>query len=405
MNRNYTEALAIAGIALLAACSGGSMNQTVPAGTTGGIPQAMGSNAAPNTRAACASIPGPGFARCFALIRTDIAAENGAHPNVSGYGPADLQLAYNLPSSTKGTGQTVGIVDAFDDPKAESDLGTYRSNFGLPACTTANGCFKKVNQTGGNSYPSPDAGWAAEISLDLDMTSAICPNCKIVLVEATSNSFGNLGIAVDQAVTQGAHQVSNSYGGGEGGPSNPHFAHKHVAITASSGDGGYGAQQPCSYATVICVGGTTLVKGGSGRGFTETSWRGAGSGCSAVVKKPLYQKDTGCTMRSESDVSAVASPATGVAVYDSYPTGGWQVYGGTSVSSPIIGSVYALAGNAATHFHATSIWAAGGSSKLYDITAGASNGSCPPAYPYICTPGPGYDGVTGWGTPHGVGAF
>lgn len=404
MNGHYVRALAIAAsVAIFAACSGGSMNQTLPSGTTGGTTGAMTLNSGTNNaQAVCAAIQPKGYARCFALVRTDVKPMQGMQPNVAGYGPTDLQTAYNLPSSTNGTGQTVGIVDAFDNPNAESNLGTYRTNFGLSACTTANGCFKKVNQTGGTSYPPGNHNWGAEISLDLDMASAICPNCHIVLVEATDNSFKNLAIAENQAVTQGAGQVSNSYGGSEFSKSNKSYNHKHVVITASSGDSGYGAQQPCSWASVVCVGGTTLSKVSP---RTEASWTGAGSGCSAFVVKPLWQHDSGCTMRSESDVSAVSNPAFGVAVYDTYGYGGWTVFGGTSVASPIIASVFALAGNHGTQKAAKGIWGAGGGPNLNDITTGGANGSCPPAYPYICKPGVGYDGVTGWGSPNGVGAF
>ena len=133
----------------------------------------------------------------------------------SGYFPADLQSAYKLPSSTAGAGQTVAIVDAFDDPTAEADLGVYRAQFGLPACTTANGCFRKVNQTGTTPYPRKNAGWAEEISLDVDMVSAICPKCHILLVEATSATTANLGTAVNEAAALGATAISNSYGGGD----------------------------------------------------------------------------------------------------------------------------------------------------------------------------------------------
>jgi subtilase family serine protease len=133
----------------------------------------------------------------------------------SGYSPVDLRTAYSLPSSTAGSGQTVAIVDAFDDPNAESDLGVYRSQFGIAACTTANGCFRKVDQSGGSNYPRGDRGWAEEISLDLDMVSAVCPNCHILLVEATTNSFANLSAAEDEAAKLGATEISNSWGGGE----------------------------------------------------------------------------------------------------------------------------------------------------------------------------------------------
>ncbi|MGA8535628.1 MAG: hypothetical protein WB615_16085 [Candidatus Tumulicola sp.] len=401
MNGHYVRAFAIAAsVAILAACSGGSMNQTLPGGTTGGTTGAVAPNAIGSAQAVCAAIQPRGFARCFSFVRSDM--KSLVKPDAGAYGPSDLQTAYNLPSSTNGGGQTVGIVDAFDNPNAESDLGVYRSHYSETACTTANGCFKKVNQTGGTSYPPGNQNWGAEISLDLDMVSAICPKCHIVLVEATDNSFKNLAIAELEAGAQGAGQISNSYGGSEFAKTNSSYNIKHVVITASSGDSGYGPSQPCSWKTVVCVGGTTLSKVSP---RTEASWTGAGSGCSAKVAKPKWQTDTGCKMRSESDVSATANPAFPVAVYDTYGYGGWTGFGGTSVASPIIASVFALAGNHATQKDAKGIWAAGGSSNLNDITTGGTNGSCPPAYPYICKPGVGYDGITGMGTPNGVGAF
>jgi subtilase family serine protease len=147
----------------------------------------------------------PGYARCLGLqvVSGPRARPFTATGTAGGYSPADLQSAYNLPSAAAGSGQTVAIVDAHDDPNAELDLGTYRAQFGIAPCTTANGCFRKVNQTGGFSYPSPDAGWASEISLDLDMASAICPNCHILLLEAASESISDLGTAVNEAATPG----------------------------------------------------------------------------------------------------------------------------------------------------------------------------------------------------------
>ncbi len=209
MNGHYVRALAVAACAaIFAACSGGATNSTLPTGTTGGTAGAMAlGNGTMNAQQVCSAVNlRPGYARCFAWIRTDV-IPNRMHPDAGSYGPSDLQTAYNLPSSTNGTGQIVGIVDAFGYPNAESDLGAYRSHYGLSACTTANGCFKKVNQTGGTTYPPTNSGWDGEQALDVDMVSAICPNCHIVLVEATDNSFNNLGIAEKQAFTQGAGQV------------------------------------------------------------------------------------------------------------------------------------------------------------------------------------------------------
>lgn len=352
----------------------------------------------------CSAAPA-GFASCSA-IQLDRQAD-GLTPLASsptGLNPADLQSAYNL-SASGGSGQTIAIVDAYDDPNAESDLAVYRSYFGLPACTTANSCFKKVNQNGGTSYPSPDVGWAEEISLDLDMASAICPKCKILLVEASSASFLNLGTAVNRAVTMGANTISNSYGGSESSIETiyaSYYNHPGVVITASSGDSGYGVEVPAAYNTVVAVGGTSLSRSSNARGWSETAWSGAGSGCSRYISKPSWQKDTGCSRRTVADVSAVADPNTGVSVYDTYgDVGGWLKFGGTSVSSPIIASVYALAGNASSINAPSSLYSAS-SSNFYDVISG-SNGSCGGSY--LCTAKSGYDGPTGRGTPHGTGAF
>jgi subtilase family serine protease len=347
-----------------------------------------------------------GYARCLATVAT--AAPGAAAPNAAtpvGYAPADLQSAYKLPSSTAGAGRTVAIVDAFDDPNAESDLAQYRSEFGLPACTSAGGCFRKLNQRGGTTPPASDAGWAEEISLDVDMVSAICPNCHILLVEADSNSLANLAAAVDQAAAQGAQAISNSYGGRESRSlqsAESHYNHPGHAITVSSGDSGFGVEFPASSPHVTAVGGTSLSRASSSRGWSESVWSGAGSGCSRVFAKPSWQHDSGCPRRTVADVSAVADPATGVAVYDTFDVSGgpWFRFGGTSVAAPIIASVYALAGNAASVTGANLPYAKPGA--LFDVIGG-SNGSCSPAY--LCTGVGGYDGPSGLGTLNGTGAF
>ncbi|MGH3380784.1 MAG: carboxypeptidase regulatory-like domain-containing protein [Actinoallomurus sp.] len=376
---------------------------------------APATHAVPRTKATSPTAPGqhptsrvcrtPGRAgemSCLSMVRDDVAAPKGVRPadTPAGFGPADLLAAYDLPAA--GSSETVAIVDAFDNPNAEADLGIYRQQYGLPACTTANGCFKKIDQRGGTSYPPPDAGWAGEIALDIDMVSAVCPTCKILLVESDDNFMDNLGTAVNQAVAQGAKFVSNSYGGGEGSDEgqadDAYFHHPGVAVTASSGDDGYGASYPAASPYVTSVGGTSLVKDtSSARGWSESTWDGAGSGCSAYEAKPSFQHDTGCARRTIADVSAVADPNTGVAVYN----GGWHVYGGTSVSAPIIASVYALGGAPATGSEPNS-FPYDHPSDLNDVTSG-NNGTCSPAY--LCTAGDGYDGPTGLGTPNGVGAF
>jgi subtilase family serine protease len=357
--------------------------------------------------------PGPahnGAARCHAHVVTDDKGKPLAKPQPSqaALAPADLRSAYGLTSisASGGSGRTIAIVDAYHYPTAEADLATYRSNYGLPPCTKASGCFKQVDQNGGTNYPAVDAGWAQEAALDIDMASAICPNCKIILVEANSAYLTDLGASVNRAVSMGANVVSNSYGGGEysseTADENTYYNHPNVAITVSSGDSGYGPEFPAASRYVTAVGGTSLRKATNARGWTETAWSGAGSGCSRYVVKPTWQSDTGCANRTIADVSAVADPATGVAVYDSTPYGGssgWLKFGGTSVAAPLIGGVYAL--GAASAYPASIAYS--NVTALYDVTSG-SNGHCRTAA-YLCTAGAGYDGPTGLGTPNGIGAF
>ena len=393
------------------------------AAVLGVVVAAVGLVTAPAAQAAPASAPSShvhvcgaaprGAASCNA-IRNDAApsAARNAVAAPAGYGPADLVNAYRLPSSTAGSGQTIAIVDAYDDPNAEKDLGVYRSQYGLKACTTANGCFRKLNQTGGTTAPRSNGGWAQEISLDLDMASAVCPNCDLLLVEASSASMTDLGTAVNTAVSKGATVVSNSYGGAETSSDSAYdasyFRHPGVAITASSGDAGYGVEYPAASPSVTAVGGTTLTKASSTRGWTETAWSSAGSGCATTENQPTWQSSRTditrvCTARAVADVSAVADPNTGVAVYDSYRyqgTAGWLVFGGTSVSAPVIAGVYALAGNASTLSDGSFPYTHAGS--LFDVTSG-TNGSC--GGTALCTAGTGWDGPTGLGTPNGTGAF
>ncbi len=380
-------------------------------GTRSAAPAAQSSPAAHPNRRLCAAPAKTGYAGCFAVMRTDKNGPAGVQPNAapSGYGPADLQSAYRLPSSAAGSGQTVAIVDAFDDPNAAADLATYRSQYGLPPCTEDTGCFRKVDQRGGTTYPAPDGGWAGEISLDLDMVSAACPNCHILLVESDDNSLLNLGASVNEAVALGARFVSNSYGGSEDAAETSwdttYFDHPGVAITASSGDYGYGVEYPAASQFVTSVGGTSLVHDTSSRGWSETVWSndsGApGSGCSAFDPKPTWQTDSGCANRAVADVSAVADPETGVAVYDSFGAPGWGVFGGTSASSPIVAGTYALAG-APPASSQPNAFPYATTNAFNDVTSG-NNGTCTPDY--LCTAGAGYDGPSGLGTPNGIAGF
>lgn len=413
MSHRTRTLLGLGTLIALAACS---ENPTQPGSITGPVSSSRGgaSTGIAMSFAHARACPGAPFreASCHAIVTVDRAGKPIRHSTPSGYVPTDLLDAYDLMSASQhGAGQTIAVIDAYDDANAESDLAVYRAYFGLPSCTTANGCFRKVDQNGGTSYPRGDRGWSEEISLDLDMASAICPNCNLLLVEANSNFFSDLSAAVDEAADLGATVIANSYGGGEyagEATDQEHYHHPGVAITASSGDEGYGAEFPAASQYVTAVGGTTLTgahgQKSSNRGWTETAWSGSGSGCSAFIPKPAWQTDSDCGMRTVADVAAVADPNTGVAVYDTYRLGGqggWLVFGGTSVANVIIAGVYALAGNASSITYGSSSYSSPPSS-LYDITTG-SNGNCGGSY--LCTAVAGYDGPTGNGTPSGTGAF
>ena len=341
-------------------------------------------------------------ARCHAWIVTDGArAASRSIRTFPGYSPANLRSAYNMTGSGSST-TTVAIVDAYGYSNAEADLGVYRAQWGLPACTTANGCFKKVNQNGvQGSYPRDDIGWSQETALDLDMVSAMCPNCHIVLVRGErTRPMRTSGRRRTPPRRKSAHAISNSYGGSESGTTTYESAYNHagIAVTASSGDDGYaaGPQFPATSPHVTAVGGTHLTTASNSRGWAETVWADAGSGCRTVYTKPTWQHDTGCTTRMEADVSAVADPNTGVAVYGpvNSRSSGWLVFGGTSVAAPLVAGVYGVNGGSVTYGSNPY----GATTALYDVTSG-SNGSCSPAY--FCHGEVGYDGPTGLGTPNG----
>ncbi|HTC61078.1 MAG TPA: SMP-30/gluconolactonase/LRE family protein [Solirubrobacteraceae bacterium] len=321
-----------------------------------------------------------------------------------GFSPSDLRSAYKI-SETGGSGQTVAIVDAYNDPNAEADLKAYRSHYGLSECTAANGCFKKLNQKDEEAnYPPANEGWAEEESLDIDMVSAICAECHIRLVEATDNTTGNLLAAESTAATlSGTTEVSNSWGGPESSEDknyNTYFNHPGIPITAGAGDSGYGADYPAASADVIAVGGTTLEKATNSRGWEETVWSGSGGGCSKYESKPekFWQSLPGVcgSYRNDNDVAAVANPYSPVSVYDSYEKPGWILLGGTSVGTPIIASVEAHASSTVRSEGAEAFYR----HKLFDVSAGR-DGQCGETRPLACHGKSGYDSPTGWGTPDG----
>ena len=356
---------------------------------------------------ACDRTPTAGHATCFAkgLMNKKGAIPDASAPLSTALSPAQLQAAYGL-TGASASGRTVAIVDAYGYPNLARDLATYRTYYHLGDCTTANGCLRIINQSGGTSLPRFNLGWAQEQSLDVDAVSAACPTCHIVVVETNSSSFADLGAGVNTAAAQsGVVAISNSYGGGDlsdatyGAP----YLHPGIAITASTGDNGYqGASFPASSHNVTAVGGTTLHMSGTTRS-SETVWSGAGSGCSTVnTAVAPSTANTGCAKRAMADVSAAADPNYGglsTVSPSNSKSSSWSQWGGTSESSPIIASVYAIAGSGYSN---TTPYSLGTSANLHDVTSG-SNGTCPTTQ--WCTARTGWDGPTGLGTPNGTGAF
>ncbi len=435
-------------------------------------------------------------ASCFAVVRVPVAASAASSAGVRSYSvpggsltagpaggltPAALASAYGF-GPTGGAGQTVAVVDAFDDPKIEEDLAAFDLHYGLPECTTTNGCFRKVNAEGTESgLPATDKiGWSQEISLDVETVRAVCRGCRILLVQASSAQYKDLAKAVDEAVKLGATEVSNSYGGPEVGMepgAQAAYDHPGVVITAATGDLGYDnwnypllrvrapgmPSAPASLPTVVSVGGTSLYLNGEGQRLSETVWNDdgiedvnglpagyvTGGGCSTLFEAERWQRNVagfpaaGCgSRRLAADVSADGDPLTGFDIYDTYNFcgtgteckelkeaierfGGWQTFGGTSLSTPMVASLYALAGGSAgVSYPALSLYGhLGDASSLYDVTQGG-NGFCAAQSALLCgepnrelgetldcegtsscDARSGYDGPSGVGTPNGLGAF
>ena len=349
----------------------------------------------PAHRAVC----GGGTYRCFARVQLDEHGNARADAAPSGLGPVELAAAYRIPTAND-PHATIAIIDAYGYPTLEADLAVYRAQYGLPPCTVASGCLTIVNQTGQTAPlpmpPSAQNDWTVETALDMDMASAGCPMCKILVVQATNDRNNGLVTSNDTAATMGATVISNSWGGPESASEDAHYTHVGVAIFASTGDNGYetqGASYPAASPRVIAVGGTTLVPAPSTlRGWTESAWNGGGSACSSQAPKPAWQTSSVCANRMTADVSAVGDPATGVAVYNA---GKWGVVGGTSASSPLVAAIYAN-----THHSAeTGEYAYKNSGLFFDVAAG-TNGTC---NTILCKAGVGWDGPTGVGSPNAAG--
>jgi subtilase family serine protease len=376
--------------------------QTVISGIVLGILFCSPAFAARISHKVCVDNPSPGWTRCLASIETSDGITPLASKGPIGFSPAVFSAAYG----NHATGaMKVAVVGAYDAPNIQQDVATFSRTFGLaalPSCTANSqlSCFSKLDQRGGYQYPAINSSWAVEISMDVETIHGMCPGCRITLVEAMNPSIQNVTAAVDTAVQTGATVVSNSYGGPESSEElqyDGHYRQSGVTMVVSSGDGGYGTSYPAASPGVVAVGGTHLrMNATKTQVLSETAWKDGGSGCSQFEPKPSWQTDTGCPRRSIADVSADADPATGAAIYDSYPSSGhagWFTVGGTSLAAPIVAGIIAGSGNAANqpaylYGHASTV--------LRDIVGGR-NGTCAKSIGYFCKTAAGYDGPTGLG--------
>lgn len=353
------------------------------------------------------------FMRPFYAIHTNAASTPSGPPSTA-FTPVQIRHAYGFDQiSNQGAGQIIGIVDAYDDPNIASDLTVFDQKFGLAACTTANGCFRKVYSNG--RPPAGNINWSVEIALDVEWAHAIAPQATILLVEAPTNSLSDLMSAVRVAIANGASVVSMSWTSGEfsGETSlDTNFVSNGVTFLAASGDNGSGAAYPASSPDVVGVGGTSLSLNTNGTYKSETVWAGSGGGISAYEHEPLFQAQFGIAddsrgYRGAPDVSYDANPGTGFAEYDSYGFGaayGWFQVGGTSAGTPQWAALIAIANSMRTaarkaHLSSTntslySIAKSHSAANLHAVTSG-NNGTCGS----LCGALTGYDYMTGLGTP------
>ncbi|HWF81402.1 MAG TPA: S8 family serine peptidase [Streptosporangiaceae bacterium] len=365
-------------------------------------------------RAACPTAK-PGYARCFTLYRPQTSVNRAIAAGIGGrasrpFGltPKQIEAAYRLPIN-RNSHQTVAVSIAFDTPRLSKYLAHYRSFYGLPPCTVATGCFRKVNQHGKASPLPPSgvgSGWDLEATLDVSMISVACPHCKIIVAEALNPTFFDLARSEDAAARLGAEVISNSYGGRENGLSlqfSKAYHHPKHTIVVSAGDFGYTAANfPADLSTVTAAGGTELFRAHTKRGWSERAWFAGGSGCSAYISKPAWQHDAHCPGRTVADVSAVA---TNIPIYNK-DYGGWVTVEGTSVSAPLLAGIYGLAGNA-TNLPLGYVYSH--RKGFFDITRGnnslfvSAKQAC--GDDYLCVARKGYDAPTGLGSPDGIGAF
>jgi hypothetical protein len=388
--------------ALLSGCGGLGSSPSVPEAPTQDL--ASTSQMMPDWQAshsAHMACPGrAGEAQCLALV-----LDKRVQDDIAGWAPADLEQRYNLPIS-RGSGEIVAIVDAYDNPNVSADLNAYRKAFNLGAAH-----FRKYNQLGQqHDYPQGSPGWGVEIALDVEMVSAACPRCTIYLVEANGAYDLELDAAEVEAVKLGAHVVNNSWICYDSNAciDERDFDHAGVEYVAAAGDEGYDKNgNPESLGSVVSVGGTVLSKDGAT--YNERVWDGTGGGCSKNLDiwgpaKPKWQHDPDCKFRTDDDISAVA---WNVALYDTYGYKGWLTVGGTSVASAFISGVYGLAQNASEQVAGKRFWTLPKPQLAKDLHAVNNDGSR--CGKYLCECGMHqyfrYCGLAGWGTPDGIAAF
>jgi subtilase family serine protease len=329
-----------------------------------------------------------------------------------------FRSAYSLPSRASKP-ETVAIVAAYDDSHLQGDLGMYTRHFGLPGCTMRNHCLRVLNEAGTPS-PLPAADptggrWNIEHALSTEVVHGICQNCSILVVEASTDSAYDLSTAVHAAAKAGARVIVTTFGPAQAYTDSQwasDYDDRRAIVVSAAGDSGYtgSVDFPAAMPNVLAVGGTHLQLGRGGRYQRETVWSQTTSGCSAYWNAGRWQKaqarSVGCGgSRAVVDVSAVADPGAIVYITDGgQPGGALYEVGGTSLSAPVIGAVFGLAGgggsSALSHLYRV---ARSHPSAFHDVRSGSNSSTCG-AKP-ICSAQRGYDGPSGLGTPHGLTAF
>jgi hypothetical protein len=357
-----------------------------------------------------------GSAAGAALRLASLAAHSAADP-AQPLTPQQIRAAYSLPA-TGAPGQTIAVLSPFNDPTIETDLAAYSKRFGLPACTTKNRCFRKINQQGeAGPLPvdDPTGGqWISESAIGVEIAHGLCPSCRIVLVEPASPGDFDLAAGADAAAGAGTTVLVTAVTAQETSADTlaaPHFSHPRMAAVAAAGEGGFSGQVdfPASAPSVIAVGGTVLSLHGGHYGG-EVAWPDTISGCSSYEQAPSWQaaqaaQATCGKLRVVADISAMSEPGAIVHITGSGTSGGpWFAASGTSLAAPIVAATIGLAGSLGER-EAPVLYSREQSDPgaYHDVASGSNAASC--IYGDLCRAGPGWDAPTGLGTPFGLAAF